>query len=113
MNGQRVKQYFGVPEEVNVFEFLYLDEVWVIKVPESWCDNKSGAIWEATQNCCTCIYFNFVFWFDVFERDAKCEETGVEKHNLENDDIDSDEPSWPWRSIISTIGHDDVSVHAS
>ena len=49
-NGQRIKIYFGHAESANkVIEAYHLDEVWVIKCPQSCHDIKSGACWEATQ----------------------------------------------------------------
>ena len=50
VNGQRIKIYFGHAESANeVIEAYHLDEVRVIKCPQSCRDIKSGACWEATQ----------------------------------------------------------------
>ena len=50
VNGQRIKIYFGHAESANeVIEAYHLDDVWVIKCPQSFRDIKSGICWEATQ----------------------------------------------------------------
>ena len=50
VNGERIKFYFGHKASGNeVIEAYHLDEVWVIKCPQSCRDIKSGACWEATQ----------------------------------------------------------------
>ena len=44
VNGQRIKIYFGQAESANeVIKAYHLDEVWVIKCPQSCRDIKSGA----------------------------------------------------------------------
>ena len=50
VNGQRIKIYFEHAESENeVIEAYNLDEVLVIKCPQSCHNIKSGACWEATQ----------------------------------------------------------------
>ena len=50
VNGERIKPYFGHVESTHeVIEAYHLDEVLVIKCPQSCRDVKSGACWEATQ----------------------------------------------------------------
>ena len=50
VNGQQIKLYFGHAESANeMIEAHHLDEGWVIRCPQSFCDVKSSACWEATQ----------------------------------------------------------------
>lgn len=55
VNGQRIKHYIGQQEEVKLVKLMYLDELTVIKIPESCRDVKSSASGRQSIICCKII----------------------------------------------------------
>lgn len=66
VNRQCVKLYICPKDSLRSIGIVYLDEVWVIEITESCCNNKSGASERQPIVCCykalVCVFWCLFFF---------------------------------------------------